>query len=213
MPDKIDAQYLSDFRELVLKYLDDYKQFIIVAGGGKTARNYQAAAQQISGIDEEDLDWIGIHASRLNGHLLRTIFKNHANPQMIWNPDKMKPKKEKILIGAGYRPGNSTDYVATLFAREYKIKTVVNLSNIEYVYDKDPYKFEDAQPLKQMSWDEMKKLVGDEWIPGANSPFDPVATKLSAKLGLRVVIMKGSNLKNLDNFLAGKNWEGTEIKG
>ena len=211
VPDKIDAKFLAGFREVILKHLRKYKQVIIVAGGGKTARRYQEAARQISGIDVEDLDWIGIHSSRLNGHLMRTIFKDHAYAHMIFDPKKMTTKKSKIIIGAGYKPGNSTDYVATLFAKAYKVKTVVNLSNIDYVYDKDPYKFEDAQPQKHMHWKDFKKMVGTEWTPGANTPFDPVATKLSAKLGLKVIVMKGSNLNNLDKFLQGKNYKGTEI--
>ena len=211
VPDKIDAKFLGGFRKVILKHQRKFKQIIIVAGGGKTARRYQEAARQISGIDAEDLDWIGIHSSRLNGHLMRTIFKDHAYAHMIFDPKKMTPKKSKVIIGAGYKPGNSTDYVATLFAKAYKVKTVVNLSNIDYVYDKDPYKFEDAQPQKHMNWKDFNKLVGDEWTPGANAPFDPVATKLSAKLGLQVIVMKGSNLKNLDNFLQGKNYKGTEI--
>lgn len=211
VPDHIDADFLSSFKKMIEDRLDAYKQFIVVSGGGKTARRYQDAARAINGPEDEDLDWLGIHSSRLNGHLLRTMFKKHADPEMITSPEKMTPREAKILIGAGYRPGNSTDYVATLFAKAYGIKTVVNLSNISHVYDKDPNRFEDAQPLKQMSWDQLQELVGTEWTPGANAPFDPIATKLAADLGLRVIVMKGGDLENLANFLDGNDYDGTEI--
>jgi len=211
VPDHIDAPFLKDFKKLIEDRLNEYQQFVIVAGGGKTARRYQEAAREVNGPADEDLDWLGIHSSRLNGHLLRTIFKKHADPVMITSPEKMTPRDAKILIGAGYRPGNSTDYVATLFAKAYGIKTVVNLSNISHVYDKDPSEHDDAKPLKQMSWEQLQQLVGTEWKPGANAPFDPIATKLASELGLKVIVMKGGDLENLANFLDGKDFEGTEI--
>lgn len=196
---------------MILSRINDYKQFVLIAGGGKTARRYQHAADLVNNPEPEDLDWLGIHATRMNGHLLRTIFKNYADPQMITNPTKMTPRKAKILIGAGYKPGSSTDYVATLFAKAYKMKTVVNLSNIEYVYDKDPNKFDDAKPLEKVSWADFRKIVGDKWTPGANLPFDPIAAKLGEKLGLKVIVMKGTDLKNLEAYLDGKEFKGTVI--
>jgi uridylate kinase len=211
VPDQIDADFLGQFKTMIEDRLEAFEQFVIVAGGGKTARRYQDAARAINGPEDEDLDWLGIHSSRLNGHLLRTMFKKHADPEMITTPERMTPREAKILIGAGYRPGNSTDYVATLFAKAYGIKTVVNLSNISHVYDKDPNEHKDAKPLKNMSWSELQALVGTEWTPGANAPFDPIATKLASELGLRVVVMKGGDLENLGNFLDGKDYEGTEI--
>lgn len=211
VPDHIDADFIKSFKQLITDRIDEYQQFILVAGGGKTARRYIAAAQEVNNPEDEDLDWLGIHSSRLNGHLLRTVFKKYADPQMITAPEKMTPREAKILIGAGYKPGNSTDYVATLFAKAYGIKTVINLSNIDHVYDKDPYKFEDAQALKHISWDDFQKMVGQEWTPGMNSPFDPVATKMGAELGLKVVVMKGTDLDNLANYLDGKEFNGTEI--
>lgn len=212
VPDQIDTGFLSKFKKLIEDEQDNYEQFVIVSGGGKTARNYQNAAAVINGPEAEDLDWLGIHSSRLNGHLLRTMFKNLADPEMITSPEKMTPRDAKILIGAGYRPGNSTDYVATLFAKAYGMKKLVNLSNISYVYDKDPAKFDDAKPLKKISWVDFQELVGDKWTPGLNMPFDPIATKLAAELGIEVAIMKGTDLDNFANYLEGKDFEGTVIK-
>lgn len=211
VPDQIDAKFLKKFKHLIEKYIDQYRQFVIITGGGKTCRRYQQAAVAVNSPDDEDLDWLGIHASRLNGHLLRTIFRKHADPQMIANPTKMTPRDAKILIGAGHKPGSSTDYVATLFAKAYNMKTVVNLSNIEYVYDKDPRKFDDAKPLEKVSWADFRKIVGDKWTPGANLPFDPVASKLGEKLGLKVIVMKGTDLDNLEAYLDGQEFKGTVI--
>lgn len=124
---------------MILKYLKKEKRFIIVSGGGKTARNYQNAASKVTKITKEDLDWIGIHSTRINAHLLRTIFRDWAYPKIITNPQKIKKEiKEKIIIAGGWKPGWSTDFVSTKLAQAYKVKTVLNLSNISFVYNKDP---------------------------------------------------------------------------
>ena len=89
---------------------------------------------------------------------------------------------------------------------------LINLSNIAYVYDKDPSKFKNAKRQTQMDWQEFCKLVGDKWVPGAHLPFDPIASKLARKLKLTLVVMKGNDLKNLQNFLNGKKFKGTVVK-
>lgn len=212
VPDQIDVDFLRDFKQLVLKHLDDYDQWIIVTGGGKTARRYQNAADEVNSPEPEDLDWLGIHATRLNGHLMRTIFKNYADPEMITDPAKMTERDAKMLIMAGYRPGNSTDYIATLAAEAYKADLVVNLSNIAYVYDKDPKQYPDAKIQKELNWEQMKALIGDNYTPGMNTPFDPKATQLAASLGLEVVFLKGTDLANFEAFLEGKGFEGSLVR-
>ncbi len=95
VPNEIDFNFLKNFRKLILKYLKKEKRFIIISGGGKTARNYQNAISKVVKITKEDLDWIGIHSTRLNAHLLRTIFRDWAYPKIITNPQKAKKEIEK----------------------------------------------------------------------------------------------------------------------
>ena len=211
VPEEIDIEFLKNFRELILKHTKLGKKFIIITGGGKTARRYQKAAAEISQLNEEDLDWIGIHSTRLNAHLLRTIFRDVAHPVIVKNPTKKEKFKEPVLVAAGWKPGCSTDFDAVLLAKTYSAKKLVNLTNIEYVYDKDPKKFKDAKPVEKISWADFRKIVGDEWDPGLNMPFDPVASKEAQKLGLEVAIMKGSDLENFEDYIEGKGFKGTTI--
>ncbi len=211
VPEEIDIEFLKEFRELILKHTKLGKKFIIITGGGKTARRYQKAAAEISQLNEEDLDWIGIHGTRLNAHLLRTIFRDVAHPVRVKNPTKKEKFKEPVLVAAGWKPGCSTDFDAVLLAKTYNAKKLVNLTNIEYVYDKDPKKFKDAKPVEKISWADFRKIVGDEWDPGLNMPFDPVASKEAQKLGLEVAIMKGSDLKNFEAYINNEKFKGTVI--
>ena len=207
----IDWKFLKNFRKLILKQVKQNKKFFLVAGGGATARNYIEAADKIIKVTNDDRDWLGIHSTRLNAHLLRTIFRKIAHPEIIKNPTIHMPAKEKIIVAGGWKPGWSTDYVAAMIAQEYEVKTIINLSNINYVYDKDPRKNKNAKKIKKINWADFQKIVGNRWSPGLNAPFDPIATKKASQLGLKVIIMNGHKLQNLENCLNEKKFQGTIV--
>jgi uridylate kinase len=211
VPAEIDIKILKKFKNIIEKEIKKAKKFIIITGGGKTARNYQNAAKALTKVSNEDLDWLGIHATRINAHLLLTIFRKYAYFRIIKNPKEKINFKEKILIAAGWKPGFSTDYDAVLLAKTYNSDTIINLTNVDYVYDKDPNKFKSAKPFKEISWKDYLKLIEQKWIPGMSAPFDPIASKLAQKFKFKVIILNGRKLKNLENYLANKTFKGTII--
>ena len=194
---------------MILFNLKKYN-FIIFAGGGKIAREYQTASKLINNLSQYDMDWLGIHASRLNALLLQYIFKGYVEKDIVTVPNKKMKFSRPIVIGAGWKPGWSTDFDAIKIAQVNKIKTVVNLSNIEYAYTKDPKKFKNAKKIEKINWANFRKIVGNKWKPGLNMPFDPIASRLAQKAKVQVVIM-GHDLKNLQNFLNNKKYKGTLI--
>lgn len=213
VPEEIDTRFLSSFKQFIIKRIEKGDRFILIAGGGKTCRKYQQAAAQVSGIDNEEKDWLGIHSTRLNAHLLRTIFRLWANPRIITNIEEDDIDfKEKILVGAGWKPGWSTDYDAVLLARKYGAESIINLSNIDYVYSEDPKLNPSAKKYENISWKDFRKIVGDVWDPGMSAPFDPIASKEAEKSNLKVAIMNGKDFDNLNDFLDGKKFRGTLIK-
>jgi uridylate kinase len=214
-PEEIDWKFVRKFKKVIKKQIADGYKFVIIAGGGKLARKYQEAAKKVSKkITDDDRDWMGIHATRMNAHFIRTIFRANAHPRINTNPNDLEDFynfKENILVAAGWRPGFSTDYDAVLLAKYLGAKKVLNLSNIDYVYNKDPKKFPNAKEIETISWKEFRKMVGNRWDPGLNAPFDPIASRLAEEIKLEVIIMNGRNLKNLENYLEGKNFKGTKI--
>ena len=219
----IDWKFLKKFRELIIKEIKKNtkcpagKKFIIITGGGNTARDYQTAAGKVTKLTNDDKDWIGVHSTRLNAHLIKTIFRKYAHPRINKNPRTKADirehfrKGEKIMVAAGWRPGWSTDYVATILAERLGAKTVINLSNIKYVYDKDPKKYQTAKKIKEISWPNFRKIVGNKWDPGLNAPFDPVASRHAYNQGLKVIIAEGKNIKNLEKIFRGEKFQGTII--
>lgn len=221
----IDIEFLKKFDEFVRKHLGHDsgrpasakapagKQFFLVVGGGATARHYRDAGEAVVGhkLTRDDLDWLGIHATRLNAQLMRTIFQDIAHPYIIKHYEIIRKVTEPVVVASGWKPGWSTDFDAILLCEDYGVKTVINLSNIDKVYDKDPKNNGDAKPIDAISWEEFRKIVGNEWVPGMNAPFDPVAAKKAQELGVKVVVLNGKNLENLNNYFEGKEFVGTVI--
>lgn len=213
VPDQIDTAFLTNLKELILKETALGRRFIIIAGGGKTARRYQDAADAVSELTSEDLDWLGVHATRLNGHLLRTIFRELAHRVMVTNPDDVldAPEDAMLIIAAGYRPGSSTDLRAVQIADRVGASKLINLSNTDYVYTDNPDTNPDATRIEEITWSEFRKLIPEDWDPGLSAPFDPVAAREAERLGIEVAQINGTRLLELDKYLTGEPFIGTRI--
>ena len=182
------------------------------AGGGGTAREYMNAAKEVGDVSQDEMDWLGIAATRLNARLLLSVLADVAYPEVITDPTAIPEGIEQPpILCAGWKPGWSTDTVAAIAARERGAKMVLNLSNIEYVYDDDPSKNPDAKPYTEMGWDQYRAMVGNEWSPGMNAPFDPIASKIANEEGMTVVVANG-RLENLTAMLSNEPFEGTILK-
>jgi len=212
-PDVVNVDYLREFHHFLSGQIKEGKRFILVIGGGGPARQYQKAAGAVVEVSDEDKDWIGIHATRLNAHLLRTVFRDEANPIIFEAKGKITEFGDyPLIIGAGWRPGWSTDFVTVQIAVDFKNPQAIILGKPDYVYDKDNHLYSDAKPYSKMSWEEYMKLVPAEWSPGIHAPVDPVAAQLAQKEKLRVIVAGGKDLANVKNILDGKEFKGTIIE-
>lgn len=217
VPGDIDVTFLKEFNSFIRQSIKENpdRQFFIVVGGGTAAREYRDAGREVLGheLSPDDLDWLGIHATRLNAQLIRTIFRDIAHPYVLKHYEIIRKVEEPVIVGSGWKPGWSTDFCAALVCEDYNIQKIINMSNIDAAYDKDPKEFPDAKLIKTCTWSEFRKIVGNEWTPGMNAPFDPVAARQAQELGLTAVILNGKNLDNLKNYLDGKDFIGTVIEG
>lgn len=216
-PEGINTEFIAKFKKAIEEEIALGYRFVIITGGGKISRTYIQAAEKLGCVDNEEKDWLGLHATRMNAHFIKTVFKEYAHPRINKNPRTKEDLNvhfangEKIMVAAGWRPGWSTDYVATILAERFKAKKLINLSNITYLCDKDPNKFNDAQKIEKISWTEFRKMVGDKWDPGMSAPFDPIASKLAQENNLEVAIIGGENLDNMKNYIEGREFEGSLI--
>jgi uridylate kinase len=180
-------------------------------GGGKVCRVYQKALLEF-GANNTDTDWLGINVSRLNAQIVKQLFSKNSFKEIITDPTKKIVEKNNVFVGGGYKPGWSTDYVSVLSAKTNKIGTIINLTNVDYVYDKNPSEFPNAKPIREINWKDFREIVGDKWSPGLSMPFDPRAAKLAEKLKLKVALINGKHLERLEDFLNNKPFIGTIIQ-
>ena len=157
-PGEIDLGFLKNLRHALQKYLGA-KRFFILVGGGNVCRVYQNALLEF-GAKNTDRDWMGINVSRLNAEVIRQLFSGYSFDKIVIDPTKKVKTNKDIIVGAGWKPGWSTDYVSVLSAKMYGVKTIINLTNVDYVYDKNPNNFPDAKPLKEIDWKSFENIVG-----------------------------------------------------
>lgn len=208
-PNEIDTSFLKVFKNVIKKHLND-KRFFIFVGGGKICRNYQESLLEF-GADNNERDLIGIDVSRLNARVVKQVFGELSYSEILNNPTKSINTKKSIITAGGWKPGWSTDYCAVTLAKNMGIKTIINLTNIDYVYDKNPIKYSSAKPFKEISWRDFRKIVGNKWSPGLSMPFDPRASKEAEILKIKVAVINGKRPERLENFLNNKPFIGTII--
>lgn len=217
-PDKPDFDFLDKFSKTIRNWLlqDSSRKIIMVIGGGAPARDYQNAYRKVCDLRKapaknDEADWIGIMATRLNAQLVRAVFEDLCPNPVVYDPTTVDMFGGQILVAAGWKPGFSTDNDAVVLAERFSGNLVVNLSNIAKVYTDDPKKNPEARPIDSISWEDFIKIVGTEWVPGKNTPFDPIASQRAQKAGIRVICAAGKDIENLENILNGKDFKGTVI--
>ena len=212
VPDEIDIIFLNSFLSTIKEYIAKGYNFLIITGGGKTCRHYNDSLKQIVEPSNTDLDWMGIASTRLNAELVRICFGELAYEKVVFDPDIIPKTDKPVIVGGGWKPGNNSDLAAIHGAKSVGAMTIINLSNIDYVYDKDPKKNIDAKPIKEVSWSGFREIIPKVWEPGVNFPFDLIAAREAEELGYEVVILNGKNIDNLKNYLDDKEFIGTVIK-
>lgn len=208
-PDNVNTAFLKVFKKAVMKFTNE-KRFFIFVGGGKISRNYQKVMLEF-GADNKERDMIGIDISRLNARVVKQLFGELAFVEVVTNPSKRVNTKKDIVVGGGWKPGWSTDYCAVVMAKNMGIKTIINLTNTDYVYGGDPKKFPKAKAFKEIDWKAFRKIVGSKWVPGLSIPFDPRASRDAEMLKIKVIIINGKHLERLEHFLQNKSFIGTTI--
>ena len=104
----LDIDYIKKFYSFIRKQVAEHnRRFFIMVGGGVLSRHYRDAGAEVTGhgLTTDDLDWLGIHATHLNAHLFRTIFRDLAHPVVIHDYEYIQKPDKPIVIAAGWKPG------------------------------------------------------------------------------------------------------------
>jgi len=193
-------------------------QFGILTGGGSIARIYAQAARDL-GAGEYEADSIAITATRQNAQLLIAGLKGtgiNVYPSAIYDFDKAKEiaAEYKVVVMGGTIPGITTDTDAVLLGEAIGAKRLVNVSNVDAIYDKDPRKNKNAKKYAKMDYEELVSLAldSDKRKAGTHFVFDMLACKLIARSSIETHFVSGKNIKDMENAIEGKKHNGTLVK-
>jgi len=185
---------------------------IVVCGGGKPARDWIGTAREL-GADAYTQDRLGIHATHLNALLLIAALGPDAHPHIHRRGSEIKRNiGEKILVGGGHLPGSSTDFRAVLFAEAACADLIINATDVDGVYDKNPEKHPDAVKLERITFSQLERIILDnaEQTPGEYGLFDLKGVRRANKLKMPVIFIDGTDPEEILRAVEGTH-RGTEV--
>jgi uridylate kinase len=210
--DHEDTAFLRDLARALRDAARTVKLYV-VAGGGRVSRSYIKAGRAL-GAGERFLDSIGIKATRMNAMLLSTAIGEDANPYppASYSHAMRQAKERKIVVMGGTRPGRTTDGVAARLAQKVNAHRLVNASNVDGVYTKDPKRFRDARRIAKMTHDDLVALSsGTAGKAGPTVIFDLVGARIIRQAGIALFVLDGRDLASLSGAILGKKFKGTTV--
>ena len=214
VPNKIDVDFLKEFKMVLLKNTRKYK-FVIICGGGSVARTY------INGLENQKVskkiylqNLLGISATRINARFMIYFFGKDASNGI---PHEMKEirnliiKKDIVFCGAlKYEKGQTSDTTAAKLARFFNCD-FINLTNVLGLYDKNPEKSRSAKFIPEISHNDFLKIAKKlSFHPGQHFVLDKKSARIIKRYKIRTFIL-GPKLRNLDNLLNHRHFVGSVI--
>ncbi len=201
-----EEKYLMNFIEI----MKGRKSYAIVVGGGKIARERISLLREME-ASEYHLDKMGIQATRLNALTVSLALGNSMDiPKSIDEALEYLELYGKVVMG-GTEPGHTTDAVSLLLAEAYGAKRVVNITDIDYIYDKNP-KLRGAKRYSSISFEDILDLLNKEARnAGQNFPMDILSINIARRSGIEIDVVSFKDQDNVRRALEGEDFKGTRI--
>jgi len=205
---KLNTLFVSKLLAWFKEARNDYKRIIMVVGGGKLSRHLGDEAEEFISNGPDDLHGMSMQATMLNASMIKEILDSkHCQiyaPRTLGEAfEFLLDDKIKFIVSGGLKEGWSTDMDAAVFADAAGIDRIHKLSNVDSVYDADPFKSKKAKPLKELSWKEYFELFGaninSKHAPNKSVPIDFIASGFCYRKGLSYYLSGGKSItKNSD---------------
>ncbi len=214
IPNEVNVRLLEEFRKILLKNAKKCR-FVVVCGGGQTARNY------IKGLENQEIkkkellqSFLGISSTRLNARFMTYFFGKDANKGMPHDMEDVEHylRKNKIVFCGALRYAKKQTSDSTAAKLAHHFNTIfINLTNVFGLHDKNPKKFKTAKFIPEISHKDFLKMAKSQpFKPGQHSVLDQTAAKIIKKYGIKTYIL-GPDLKNLDNLLNRRHFVGSVV--
>ncbi len=164
----IDTKILNYISQEIKGLVEAGIEVGIVIGGGNIIRGVTAAQDGI--IRRTAGDYMGMLATVINGVAMQEACEHVGLKVRVQTAIKMEQiaeayiqrravrhleKGRVVIFAAGTgNPFFTTDTAATLRAVEINADVIIKATKVDGIYDKDPNKFENAQKLSEISYDQ-----------------------------------------------------------
>jgi uridylate kinase len=213
IPNEVDEKFLEEFKNLIDSHPS--QKFVIVTGGGSTARKYISALKKL-GKRTKSQSMTGIAVTRLHAGFMARLFGPQANEEIPKNMEKVKNllrKNHVVFCGAlRYQPKNTSDGTAANLAAYLKC-SFINITNVPGLYTSNPKKNKNAKKIKNISWKKFEEIASKiKFKAGQHFVLDQNAAKTILKNRIPTYII--GSLSELDKILKEKKkFDGTLIVG
>ncbi|MBS7651318.1 MAG: UMP kinase [Candidatus Bathyarchaeia archaeon] len=204
-PSEIDTEDIQRFTAVMRQIRSRGHDIVIVTGGGFKARQYIEAVRRLGG-DEAYCDEVGIRFARLNALLLISSLGDDAYPEVPETLQRLRAYHQhgKIVVLGGLQPGQSTNAVAALAAETVGADMLINATDVDGVYLKDPKKDPSAKMLEEVSVKDLMRIILDEKVEaGGYKLFDPIAIKIIERSKIPTWILNGRDPENIIRVVDG----------
>ncbi len=209
-----DRAYLERLAEL-LHRIGAELPLVVTTGGGRTAREYIRLGREL-GLTEVELDELGIDVTRLHARLLAARLgpPTPAHPPVtIAQAVHELPGGSPVVLG-GTEPGHTTDGVAALLAVRLRAARLVNATDVDGIYDRDPRADPRARRVPRLRWPEFREAVhaAASGEAGQNFLFDRLGADTLARAGIPLLVVAGRDLENLEAAIRGRPFAGSRVE-
>lgn len=195
----LEAPLLKAYSDEIRKLSEEGHQIVIVTGGGAIARRY-INTSRILGASEALCDELGVEVSRINALLLLSSLWDTAYRRVPRSLEEalIAVKPGQPVVMGGLQPGQSTNAVAAMMAELINADLLVNLTDVEGVYTKDPKIYGSARLLEDVTIDELEDILLEQDLKaGEYKLMDLLALKIIKRGRIKTIIVSGLNPKNL----------------
>ncbi|NYZ73570.1 UMP kinase [Candidatus Micrarchaeota archaeon] len=208
---------IAFLKAMALTIKKSKNSFGILCGGGTVARTYAAAAREL-GAGEYEADSIAITSTRQNAQLVMAALAGagvdvYRRVLTDFEDAKGPARDNKVVVMGGTIPGITTDTDSVLLAEAIGAQRLVNISNVDAVYDSDPRKNPSAKKFQKMAYDELIGLAAssDKRMAGTNFIFDMLACRLIARSRIETHFVSFRKMADVENAIEGKKHNGTVV--
>jgi len=188
-------QYAHEVRQA----RDRGHRIVLVVGGGALARTLIQQGKLLK-ARKDALDQLGIAATWVCAQLMIAALDELAYPVPMITEEEIAGRIESklILVAGGLTPGQSTNAVAARITELMKAVALVNVTDVDGIYDRDPKRHSTAKLLPVVNVSQLRQITSSlPSEPGTYPLFDKRAIEIVERGRIEVWFVNGQQPQSI----------------